>query len=184
MRRPGYSSIVVGFASVVLGLSSCAETTAPPPGARGAPAGGGDAVLATDGRTPSLLVCPSNTSTSAQASIGLLGGTVSAGGSTIVIPPGAVLVPHTFTVTVPASRLMEVQITAQGYDHFQFLLPVHVTIDYSRCNGNPAALAALSAYYIDDSTKLPLQLMAGSDDKVAHEYTFVTDHLSGYAIAN
>lgn len=116
--------------------------------------------------------------------VGPLGGTVSAGRTKLVIPPGAVLVPHTFTVTVPASRIMEVQVTAQGHDHFQFLLPVQVTIHYSRCNGNPAALAALSAYYVDDLTKWPLQLMPGSDDKAVREYTFVTDHLSGYAIAN
>lgn len=180
MRRPGYSSIVLGFASILLGLTSCAESTAP--SARTSPAG--DPALSSDGHTPSLLVCPTNVTSSAEATIGMFGGMVSTGRTKIVIPPGAVLVPHTFTVTVPASRLMEVQVTAQGYDHFQFLLPVQVTIDYSRCNGNPAALAALSAYYIDDISKLPLQLMSGSDDKAAHEYTFVTDHLSGYAIAN
>jgi hypothetical protein len=180
VQRPGYSSILAGFASILMALTSCAEPTAP----AGHSVPGGAVQPSVAGVAPDLLVCPSDTTSSAQATIGLLGGTVGAGRTRIVIPPGAVLVPRVFTVTVPASRLMEVQITAQGFDHFQFLLPVQVTIDYSRCGENPSALAALSAYYIDERTKWPLQLMPGSDDKSARAYTFVTDHLSGYAIAN
>lgn len=180
MRRPGYSSIVVSFASILVALASCAEPTALVPGASPA----GPARSSSEGNPPSLLVCPANTSVSADATIGPLGGLVEAGGTTLVVPPGAVLMEHRFTVTVPASRLMEVQIRAEGYEHFEFLLPVQVTIDYSRCRGNPAVLAALSAYHIDEQTKWLLQLMPGEDDKSSSRYTFVTDHLSGYAIAN
>lgn len=172
--------MIVGFASCMALLVSCVEPTAPTAGA-GASAG---ALASTGTGAPSLLACPSNTASTAQATIGLLGGMVEAAGTRIAIPPGAVLLPHVFTVTVPASRLMEVQITAEGYEHFDFLLPVQVTIDYSRCRGNPAVLSTLSAYHIDEQTKGLLELMRGADDKFAHAYTFTTDHLSGYAIAN
>ncbi|MBA3892021.1 MAG: hypothetical protein H0X64_15995 [Gemmatimonadaceae bacterium] len=180
MRRTGYPSIGLALASMLVVATSCGEPTAPAAGP-GVPEVGSMSAAAP---RPTLVACQSSAAVSAQGTIGLLGGSVSAGGTTIVIPPGAVLFPQTFDVTVPASRLMEVQVTAVGHDRFQFLLPVLVTIDYSRCRGNSSVLAHLSVYYIDDSTKALLALMAGTDDKVAQRYTFVTDHLSGYAIAN
>lgn len=178
MRALRYSPIVPALAGILLAVASCAEPTAP---------AGPELLevtrLSASSSTPTLLTCPTNTTSTASGPVGVFGGTVSVGGTAIVIPPGAVLETHTFNVTVPASRLMEVQITAEGHGHFQFLVPVQVTIDYSRCNSNQA-LGSLSAYYIDDITKALLELMPGSDDKATRRYTFSTDHLSGYAIAN
>lgn len=166
------------FASVVLGVWSCAEPVAPR--TDGMPAAAAANVV----EGPRLIECPTDETVSAQGTIGIMGGSVTAGGTTIEIPPGAVLTPRTFSVVVPASRNMEVSITALGSAHYQFALPVSVTIDYSRCEWTRSSEAQLSVYYIDDLTKTLLQLMAGSDDRAAQRYTFRTDHLSGYAIAN
>lgn len=168
---------IAAFAGVAL-VASCSDPLSPP--AAGTPA------TAVAGSLPavSLLECPTDETLHAQRTIGLLGGTITAGGTSITIPPGAVLLPRTFHVTVPASRLMEVDISAAGSAHYQFLLPATVTIDYSRCGTAAAVDTPLRAYYIHDITKVLLALMGGTDDKVGRKVTFATDHLSGYAIAN
>lgn len=132
----------------------------------------------------SLIECRADTSVRAQKLIDARGGSVTAGGTTIVIPPGAVLLPRVFEVTVPASKYMEVSITALGSAHYQFAVPVTVSVNYSRCAEEEVADAPLAAVHIDEVTKSLLQLMSGTDDRAARTYTFWTDHLSGYAIAN
>lgn len=132
----------------------------------------------------SLVECPIGETTSRTAVITPLGGSVSAGGTTVVIPAGAVLLPTTITVTVPASRYLEVDISAAGVEHFVFELPVVVTLSYARCNRANIDKAPLSVWYIDSNSKDLLELMGGFDNKLTREVTFLTGHLSGYAIAN
>lgn len=163
------------LASLALVAWGCAELT-PPPGRPTADVPPASFDLLSG---PSLIDCPVDSSVSAQKMIGSDGGTVTAGGTTIRIPPGAVLLPHVFNVTVPASRYMEVSITAVGSAHYQFAVPVTVSIDYSRCAHEEVADAPLVAVYIDEVTKSLLQLMSGADDTAARTYTFWTDHLSG-----
>ena len=131
-----------------------------------------------------LVECPSSESHSSSVLVTPLGGSVTAGGSTISIPAGAVLVPTTITVTVPASQYMEVDITANGAEHFSFHAPVTVSVSYARCTRSDLDKDPLSVWYIDSQTKALLQNMGGTDDKTARIVTFVTDHLSGYAVAN
>lgn len=141
---------------------------------------------ATSGTTldaPALASCPTTETHSAQRTIGIFGGSVSAGGTTIDIPAGAVAWPTRFEVTVPASNYMEVAINAKGHDHYQFLLPVTIAIDYSRCDSTVAD-SLLAVFHIDEVLKTLLAVMPGTDDKTRHRFTFLTDHLSGYAIAN
>jgi len=132
---------------------------------------------------PSLLVCPTNQTQSATAVIGALGGTVAVGGSSITLPPAAVLEPTTITLTVPASNYMEVDITANDAEHFDFLVPATVTISYARCSRSNINLKPLSVWYIDSLLKSLLQNMGGIDNKLLRTVTFTTDHLSGYSIA-
>ena len=132
---------------------------------------------------PTLASCPTTETHSAQRTVGILGGSITAGGTSIHIPAGAVVTPTAFEVTVPASAHMEVAVTAQGHAHYRFLLPVTIEIDYSRCDSKVAD-ATLSVYHIDELLKTLLERMLGVDDKARRRYTFVTDHLSGYAIAN
>jgi hypothetical protein len=132
---------------------------------------------------PKLLECPSSEAQQTSAVIDIDGGTVSLGGTSIVLPASAVLSPTTIELTIPASRYMEVEITANGGEHFNFLRSVLVTVDYSRCTSAPR-WEPLSAWYIDSDTKALLQRMLSVDNKLTRSVTFSTGHLSGYALAN
>ncbi|HYC80889.1 MAG TPA: hypothetical protein VEB65_03825 [Solirubrobacterales bacterium] len=132
---------------------------------------------------PTLVECPTDATRSKTGTIGLLGGTISLDGHSISLPFGAVLLPVSITLTVPASQYMEVDITANGLEHFEFLKPVDVTISYGRCTRTDIDHAPLSVWYIDSSTKALLEDMGGVDDKTARTVTFGTGHLSGYSIA-
>ena len=131
-----------------------------------------------------LLVCPTDTLRSARGTIGLSGGVIAAGGSSITIPAGAVVQPTAFEVEVPASRYMEVEIHAVGQEHYHFLAPVLITIDYSRCPSDaipPDVL--LVGVHIDTESKSILDIMGGVNDSLHKQLTFSTGHLSGYAVA-
>ena len=133
--------------------------------------------------SPTLVECPTTETRTTQAIIGPLGGTVSLGGTSIRIPLGAVTVSTLITVTVPASRFVEVDVRANDLTAFLFRTPVSVTIDYSRCNRSDIDQAPLTVWYIDSATKELLENMGGRDDKARRRITFETGHLSGYAIA-
>jgi hypothetical protein len=136
------------------------------------------------GAAPSLLECPSNETTTDSMVIGPLGGTVSVGATSIAIPSGAIALPTLIRVTVPASRFMEIDVTAADYTSFLFQLPVTVTIDYSRCARSDIDQETLHVWHIDPLTNELLDDMGGQDDKATRRITFFTGHLSGYAVAN
>jgi hypothetical protein len=130
---------------------------------------------------PALLsACAVAPEASASAVIGLLGGTISAGGVTMTVPPGAVLGATEFNIHVPASPYAEVEIHADGQDHFQFLAPVVIAMGYSRCSTS----GPLTAWHIDPDTRSFLENMGGVNDAANRRVIFSTLHLSGYAIAN
>jgi hypothetical protein len=142
------------------------------------------AASTSSGFSGQLLACPSETPQSAREIIGPLGGVIAVGGSSITIPAGAVLEPTEFEVELPASPFMEVEIHAVGQEHYYFLAPVVITIDYSRCPSDaipPGVL--LTGVYIDGNTKSILDVMGGVNDSLLNQVTFPTGHLSGYAIA-
>jgi hypothetical protein len=110
--------------------------------------------------------------------------TISLGGTQVVFPVGAVLNRTTIELTIPASKYVEIQVRANGAEHFYDLqLPVTITIDYSRCTRTDVLSKPLTAWYIDSETKELLQPMGGVDNKLTRSVTFTTDHFSGYAIA-
>ena len=76
-----------------------------------------------------LVSCPTSESRSATGTIGSLGGTLSVAGSSITLPAGAVPLPVEFTLTVPASDYMAVEITAGGEEHLIFDHLVTIQID-------------------------------------------------------
>lgn len=159
-------------------VSACSDPTV------GRPDAAPPAPAALEASEKQLVACPTDRAHSAEGVIGLLGGVLSAGGTTINIPAGAVLSATTFKLVVPASQYMEVSINGGLLSHFDFEQPVSVTIDYSRCSDAELGTDPLSVFYVDDSTKAFLENMGGTDDRAARKITFVTDHLSGYAIAN
>lgn len=141
-----------------------------------------DAPLATTSTGPALLECPVDTTASKTATIDLLGGTLELDGHKLVIPANAVLLPTEFTLTVPASKYVEVDIKAAGEEHFQFEQPVSLTLSYARCSRSNIEKENLKVFYIDSATKSILEDMGGTDDKTSRTVTTGTDHLSGYAI--
>ncbi|HEX2166845.1 MAG TPA: hypothetical protein VHG09_06355 [Longimicrobiales bacterium] len=129
-----------------------------------------------------LSLCQVAPSTSSRATIGVLGGSIRAGGVTMTVPVGAVLQATEFRMQVPSSQYAEVEIHANGQEHFQFLAPVVISMDYSRCSMPSGVL--LSAWHIDPDTKSLLENMGGVNDVLNQRVIFSTMHLSGYAIAN
>jgi len=133
--------------------------------------------------TKHLIECPSATTQSAEATISLLGGTISLGGTKVIIPAGALLSDTHIVLTVPASRYMEIDVSVPGVDHFLFEKDVVVVIDYSRCNVF-TTLIPLSVWHIDTDSKALLERMLSVDEKITRRVIFTTGHLSGYALAN
>lgn len=178
-------SLALSF-GVAAGLTSCGDSsvTAPPAAPRtAAPSSsllGG--LLGGLWGTPKLIECPSTETLQTSAVIDAAGGTLSLGGTRIVLPAYAVLSPTTVELTIPASRYMEVELTANGGQHFLFERAIFVTVDYSRCGDE--ADKPLSVWYIDSDTKALLQRMLSLDNKFGRSITFVTGHFSGYALAN
>ena len=85
---------------------------------------------------------------------------------------------------MPASRYVEVEVTADGGEHYVFDSPVTVSLDYGRCNRPDLDQATLTAWNIDPQSKALLEPMGGADDKSQHVITFSTIHFSGYAVAD
>jgi hypothetical protein len=132
----------------------------------------------------SFLVCPNTEPRAARGTIGSMGGTLSLGGHSITLPPGAVVEPTRFTIVEPESPNVEIQIHAAGRESFQFLLPATVTISYDRCGQQGIDSSELVVWHVDEVTGALLELMGGVADPAEREITFQTGHLSGFVIAN
>lgn len=128
-----------------------------------------------------LVACAASTTQTSAATLGVTGGVVTTAGSSIRIPPGALAEPTLITLTVPASPNMQIDITAGSAEHFTFLLPVTITIDYSRCAN--IGTRSISVWYIDALARTLLERLPAIDDRAQRRVTFVTGHLSSYAIA-
>ncbi|HEY7768004.1 hypothetical protein [Longimicrobium sp.] len=161
------------LAALAGAAASCADSPAAPP----APAA---SLARFSGASP--LECPVATATSATATIGALGGVLEAGGHRVVIPANAVLFPTSFTMTVPASRYVEVDVKAAGLEHFEFLQPVVLSLSYARCTRTDIDRESLRIYYVDSDTRAILEDKGGVDNKLTRTVTTVTDHFSGYLI--
>lgn len=131
-----------------------------------------------------VLECPSAQSSSSSELVGLLGGLLSVDGTGIEVSLGAVLEPTLLIVNVPISDFMEIDVTADGFEHFDFNRPVSISIDYSRCPSEEIRRGPLSVWYWDAETGAPLERMPSDDDPASKTITFTTDHLSGYVVAN
>jgi hypothetical protein len=127
--------------------------------------------------------CPTNQTDVTTGLVGLLGGSLTLDGSGISIQAGALTAPQLFQLTIPASRFMEIDVSAVGLQTFLFQDSVSVTIDYSRCSRSLEP-ASLHVYHIDPLTKALLEDMGGTADGAHQRITFKTNHLSGYALAD
>jgi hypothetical protein len=130
----------------------------------------------------SLLACGIATPATQSAVIGPKGGSIVVAGASLVIPGGAVSEATTFTVTVPASPYVEVDVRANGYEHFQFDHPVFISLDYSRCSDAAIGTQALRAAWIDTQSRDLLDIMNAVDVRKDKQVRLLTDHLSGYIL--
>jgi hypothetical protein len=179
MRRPIRFHHILALGLAILGAACSTERAA---GLRAT--GSASQLLGLLDNEPSLIICPAGQPQSASALIGPLGGVLAAGGAQVVIPANAVLSPTTFTLSVPASKYVEIEVTTDASEHYVFSQPVLVTLDYGRCGRSNLLRAPLSAWNIDPQTKALLEPMTSVDDKLAHTVTFTTIHFSGYAVAD
>ena len=130
-----------------------------------------------------LIECPTSQTSTNSGLVNVLGGTIVAAGTSIVLPAGSVLVGTLIRLTVPASTYMEIDVTANDLVTFLFLKSVTITIDYSRCPAGVTAGKTLTVWQINPQTKALIRNMQGVNDPVQRRISFTTDHLSGYAIA-
>src|SRR5436309_1832892 len=165
-----------GIAALGLAISvaACDAPTAPKSRAPGASA----SVSASSSQ--SLMYCPSDTTLVVRETFRPgVPGSFSIGGTRIEVPGDAVAAPVQLVLTIPASQYMQVDIHANGFDHYVFQTPILVSIDYARCAGNLSAASTRSVWYIDNSTLNGLENMGGSDEPSSNRITFYTNHLSG-----
>jgi hypothetical protein len=160
----------------VLAIGSCGDATGPNPAAVA------DVAAHSGLSAPALIVCPNLQRSSATRTVGPLGGTLAVGGHIVRFPAGAVPEPTEFTLTVAASDYVEIEVTANGQDHYRFQLPVTLTINYARCAHGSFDLTRLQIFYIDGDSKAIREKKGGLDDKLARQVTTTTDHFSSYAI--
>jgi hypothetical protein len=132
---------------------------------------------------PSLLICRSNRTRSTSGIVSPLGGTVALRGHSVQVPAGGLLTPTRIRITEPASRYMEISLRANRAEHFDFELPVLVTVSYARCRRSVTAGRELEVWHIDPRTNELLERMGGFDNPLTRSISFFTDHFSGYAIA-
>lgn len=152
-------------------------------GPRGDLVGTSDAIGTSLGAVVSPLLCPAASDQVANATIGPAGGTLSLRGARIVVPPGAVPEPTSFTIELPATEAVELLASTGDGGHYSFQAPVTVTLSLARC-GSSSPSSGLAAWYFDPATGTVLQYMGGSVDAASQTFTFSTDHFSGYVIAN
>ena len=173
------TSVVSGLAAstcAAMLLGSC--TDAPPSALTGPRAHVAAVPLPTE-----LLSCPSSETHSASATIGPAGGVLTAAGSSVVVPRGAVRRPVEFTLTVPESDILEIDIVATGHDRYVFERPVAVNLDYSRCASALASRGAVGVWHIDAGTRELLEYRHATRLKRHEIASFSIEHLSTYALA-
>jgi hypothetical protein len=167
-------------------MAACSDAPTAPAAATSAPravnAAVADPSAITASSSASLLACENNRTRSASAVIGPNGGIVGVAGSALVVPPGAVATPTTFTFTLPASHYLTVDVSAAGVEHYSFARPVAISVSYAHCSSRGLPDAPLGAWWVDPSTLQQLGVVAAVDDRRHRRLTFVTDHLSGYAV--
>jgi hypothetical protein len=126
-----------------------------------------------------LLKCSDLPYASQTKTIGALGGTLSAGPHTLVIPPGALLSPTTITMTAPTGLgVNAVEFQPEG---LRFATPAALTMSYSNCNLLGKLLPKRIAY-TDDNLNI-ISYLLSLDNLLSKNVTGKVNHFSDYVIA-
>jgi hypothetical protein len=173
------------LALALLAVAACsADVTSPSRPVSRSPLSSRPDVLGLGTSAATLISCPSSATQTVTSRIGIAGGVLAVGSTTVVIPLGAVIFPENFTLTVPASPYAEIRVRTGSAEHYVFQTPVTMSIDYSRCATPTLDTHALSVWNIDPDSKALLAPMVSVDAKLTHTVVFTTIHLSGYAVAD
>jgi hypothetical protein len=126
-----------------------------------------------------LLKCSNLPYAESTQTIGPLGGSISAGPHTLVIPPGALLAPTTITMIQPTGRgVNAVKFKPEG---LRFLTPAALTMSYSNCSLFGKLLPKRIAYTDDDLNIL--YYLLSLDNLAAKQVTGKVNHFSEYVVA-
>ena len=165
---------------VVLVSPSCGEPPSAPvtPAAPTIPAPDASLLGALLGPT-GLLKCSDLPYASSTQTIGLAGGTISAGPHTLTIPPGALLRPTTITMTAPTGLgVNAVKFEPEG---LQFTTPAVLSMSYSNCNLLGKLLPKRIAY-TDDNLNI-ISYLLSLDNLLGKRVTGKVNHFSDYVVA-
>jgi hypothetical protein len=126
-----------------------------------------------------LLSCSNLPYDSTTKTIGILGGSLSVGPHTLIIPPGALLKPTTITMVLPTGlNVNAVKFKPAG---LQFLTPAALTMSYANCSLLGKLLPKQIAYTTDNLQIL--YYLLSIDNLLSKYVTGKLNHFSDYAIA-
>src|SRR5436190_15200920 len=126
-----------------------------------------------------LLKCSNLPYASSTATIGVAGGSISAGPHTLVIPPGALTSPTAITMTAPTGLgVNAVKFQPAG---LRFVTPAALTMSYSNCSLLGKILPKRIAY-TDDNLNI-LSYLLSLDNLFSKNVTGKVNHFSDYVIA-
>src|SRR6185369_10657108 len=97
--------------------------------------------------------CPSTVTRQGSAVIDHKGGILEVDGNALVVPPKAVKKKTRFTMTVPASPYVEIDVSAEGVAHYTFQRPVAISVSYARCAESQLPATSMNAWWIDPATR-------------------------------
>ncbi len=126
-----------------------------------------------------LLKCANLPYASSTQTIGPLGGTISAGPHSLVIPSGALNAPTTITMTAPTG--LGVNAVKFGPEGLRFNSPATLTMSYSNCSLLGKLLPKRIAY-TDDNLNI-LSYLLSLDNLFSKYVTGKVNHFSDYVIA-
>lgn len=133
-------------------------------------------------REYTLLECGSGSGTAASVAIGSEGGTVTAGGNALIVPPGAVSGRVTFRITERADRYVGVEVEPHGT---QFAQNATLVLSYGGRCGNPAGSRNLQILEVASGTTRIIRALPVTVDSVTRTVrTTRLNHLSGYLIGS
>jgi hypothetical protein len=127
-----------------------------------------------------LYVCAADSVThTGSADIGVLGGKVTFGGNTLIVPPGAVLRKTTITATAPGDRHLSAVFEPEG---LHFLVPTVLNLSYRQCAAPPASSAKI--VYLQSLLGGLLEILPTTLDLNQRTISAPIWHFSVYAVAD
>ena len=166
------------IASVLLLVVALACTDRTPTSVPAAPAPDASLIGGLLGAT-GLLKCSNLPYASSTKTIGAMGGSISAGPHTLVIPPGALLNPTTITMTAPTGLgVNAVKFQPEG---LRFIAPAALTMSYSNCSLLGKLLPKRIAY--TDNNLNIISYLLSLDNLFSKYVTGKVNHFSDYVVA-